>query len=51
MLRRMTILDTMHVIAVPDLGAASAFYRDVLGFEVHEMGDDGHRIMIGQRLG
>jgi catechol 2,3-dioxygenase-like lactoylglutathione lyase family enzyme len=42
----------MHVIAVPDLAISSAFYRDVLGFEVREIGlrtIDGHRIMIGKR--
>jgi len=34
----------MHVIAVRNLERSSAFYRDVLGFEVHEMGDDGWRV-------
>ena len=32
-----------HVIAVPDLARSAAFYRDVLGFTVHEMGDPGWR--------
>ncbi len=26
-----------YVLAVPDLARSSAFYRDVLGFEIHEM--------------
>ena len=38
------ILEAMHVIAVCDLAASAAFYRDVLGFEVRESGDDGWRI-------
>jgi len=32
-----------YVIAVPDLARSAAFYRDVLGFTVHEMGDAGWR--------
>lgn len=48
----------MYVLAVPDLERSAAFYRDVLGFSIHEMGDpgwrmyvrDGHRIMIGHAL-
>ena len=32
------------VIAVPELEASAAFYRDVLGFEVHEFGDPGWRL-------
>jgi uncharacterized glyoxalase superfamily protein PhnB len=27
----------MFVLAVPDLARSSAFYRDVLGFEIHEL--------------
>src|SRR4051812_3226389 len=34
---------SMHVIAVPDLARSSAFYRDVLGFAVEEIGDPGWR--------
>ena len=45
----------MFVLAVPDLERSAAFYRDVLGFSVHDMGDpgwrmferDGCRIMAG----
>jgi predicted enzyme related to lactoylglutathione lyase len=46
----------MFVLAVPDLARSAAFYRDVLGFEIKEIGDpgwrmyvqDGCRIMAGQ---
>ncbi|MGI4720607.1 MAG: VOC family protein [Janthinobacterium lividum] len=49
------ICNHMHVLAVPDLERSAAFYRDVLGFTVHDMGDpgwrmferDGCRIMAG----
>lgn len=36
----------MHVIAVPKLEPSSAFYRDVLGFEIREMGDPGWRLFV-----
>ena len=36
----------MYVLAVPDLTRSGAFYRDVLGFEVHEMGDPGWRMFV-----
>ena len=42
----MTILRSTHVIAVPSLAASSAFYRDVLGFEVEAMGDAGWRMFV-----
>jgi len=32
-----------YVIAVPNLGRSAAYYRDVLGFQVHEIGDPGWR--------
>lgn len=32
-----------YVLAVPDLARSAAYYRDVLGFEVREMGDPGWR--------
>ena len=38
------ITETMHVIAVANLAAAAAFYRDALGFSVREIGDPGWRI-------
>src|SRR5262245_31785342 len=31
------IKEHMHVLAVPDLTRSSAFYRDVLGFEIREL--------------
>ena len=40
------ITQSMHVLAVPNLAASAAFYRDVLGFEVHEIGDPGWRIFV-----
>jgi catechol 2,3-dioxygenase-like lactoylglutathione lyase family enzyme len=40
----MTIRETMFVIAVPNLATSAAFYRDVLGFEIHEVGGPGWRI-------
>lgn len=33
-----------YVIAVQDLQRSAAFYRDVLGFNVHEVGDPGWRL-------
>jgi len=52
----MTIRRTIFVLAVPDLSRSSTFYRDVLGFEIREIGDpgwrtfvrDGCRIMAGE---
>ena len=49
------IRNHLYVLAVPDLERSAAFYRDVLGFAVHAMGDpgwrmferDGCRIMAG----
>lgn len=35
---------TLYVLAVPDLEASGAFYRDVLGFTIHDMGDPGWRM-------
>lgn len=32
-----------YVLAVPDLARSAAWYRDVLGFEVREVGDPGWR--------
>lgn len=32
-----------YVIAVPNLARSAAYYRDVLGFRVHEIGDPGWR--------
>ena len=45
----------MYVLAVPNLARSSAFYRDVLGFAIHELGPgwllyvkDGCQIMAGE---
>jgi predicted enzyme related to lactoylglutathione lyase len=40
------ITSTMYVLAVPSLARSEAFYRDVLGFEVREMGDPGWRMFV-----
>ena len=40
------ILRTHFVIAVPDLRASARYYRDVLGFEVREIGDPGWRMFV-----
>jgi len=37
---------TRYVIAVPDLAKSAAWYRDVLGFAIHEIGDPGWRIFL-----
>jgi catechol 2,3-dioxygenase-like lactoylglutathione lyase family enzyme len=42
----MTIRRTAFVLAVPDLARSRAFYRDVLGFEIREMGDPGWRMYV-----
>ena len=39
----MKVSAARHVIAVPDLERSLAFYRDVLGFRIHEIGDPGWR--------
>ena len=36
----------MYVLAVPNLSRSGEFYRDVLGFEVREMGDKGGRLFV-----
>lgn len=38
-----TLRRPRHVIAVPDLTRSADWYRDVLGFEVHDVGDPGWR--------
>ena len=37
---------TMHVLAVTDLDASAAFYRDVLGFTIEDIGDPGWRMFL-----
>ena len=39
-----TITRHMFVIAVAELARSAAFYRDVLGFDEHDMGDSGWRM-------
>ena len=41
-----TIQRHLFVLAVPDLAVSGAYYRDVLGFEVREMGDAGWRLFV-----
>ena len=40
------IQKTLYVLAVPDLAASGAFYRDVLGFTIREIGDPGWRLFV-----
>src|SRR5215208_5586066 len=42
----MTILQTTFVLAVPNLERSAAFYRDILGFEIREIGDPGWRMYL-----
>ncbi|MGB2925132.1 MAG: VOC family protein [Limnothrix sp.] len=37
----MNIQSTIHVLAVANLERTAIFYRDVLGFTIHEMNDSG----------
>lgn len=39
----MTLVHPRYVIAVPDLQVSAEYYRTVLGFQVHEIGDPGWR--------
>jgi len=41
-----TIRRTTFVLAVPDLARSGAFYRDVLGFDIREIGDPGWRLFV-----
>ncbi|TFW17937.1 bleomycin resistance protein [Massilia arenosa] len=40
------IKNARYVIAVPDLERSAAFYRDMLGFTVHEIGNAGWRFFV-----
>lgn len=42
----MEIQRTIYVLAVLDLEKSAAFYRDVLGFAIHEIGDPGWRMFV-----
>ncbi len=41
-----TITRHVYVLAVPNLTRSADFYRHVLGFEIHEMGDPGWRLFV-----
>jgi predicted enzyme related to lactoylglutathione lyase len=45
-LEKNMIQRTIYVLAVPDLDISGAFYRDALGFEIHEIGDSGWRMFV-----
>ena len=40
------IQHTLYVLAVADLAVSGAYYRDVLGFTIHELGDPGWRMFV-----
>ena len=40
------IKSALFVLAVPDLQRSADYYRDVLGFEIQEMGDPGWRFYV-----
>ena len=40
------VQESRYVIAVQNLKASSEYYKDVLGFEIHETGDDGWRMIV-----
>ena len=40
------IQESRYVIAVPNLKASSEYYKNTLGFEVKEIGDDGWRMFV-----
>ncbi|MEO0853195.1 MAG: VOC family protein [Cyanobacteria bacterium J06648_11] len=42
----MRITESRYVLAVRDLAVSVQYYRDVLGFEVREVGDSGWRFLI-----
>jgi catechol 2,3-dioxygenase-like lactoylglutathione lyase family enzyme len=41
--RTVRLVAPRYVLAVPDLARSAAYFRDVLGFTVHEIGDPGWR--------
>ena len=41
-----TITSAMFVLAVPDLKRSAAYYRDVLGFHIHDSSDPGWRFFV-----
>lgn len=40
------IKSSMFVIAVPNLEKSAKFYQEILGFEIHEIGDPGWRMYL-----
>ena len=42
----MVIQRTIYVLAVPDLEQSATFYREILGFTVHEIGDSGWLLFV-----
>ena len=42
---------TMYVIAVRDLKTSADYYRKVLGFEIHEIGDSAGGFLPGKGAG
>lgn len=42
----MVIQRTIYVLAVPDLEKSAEFFRDVLGFTIHETGDQGWQMFV-----
>ena len=43
------VQESRYVIAVLNLKASSEYYKNVLGFEIHEMGADGWRMFVKGR--
>jgi len=43
------IQEPRYVIAVPNLKTSSEYYKNVLGFEIHDMGDEGWRMFVKDR--
>jgi catechol 2,3-dioxygenase-like lactoylglutathione lyase family enzyme len=43
---RVRLLTPRYVVAVLDLERSARYYRDVLGFEVREVGDPGWRFFV-----
>ena len=42
----MTIKRSIYVLAVPNLARSAEFYAQALGFEAHEIGDPGWRMLV-----
>ncbi len=40
------IKSSMFVLAVPNLEASAKFYRDILGFEIRDLGEPGWRMYV-----